>query len=217
MSLVVRTLSERIFEVLRGRIVTGTLATDAPVRQEALAADLGVSKIPLREALARLEQEGMLISQPNRGYFVKPMSADQVDEIYALRLSIEPRAAAEAAQQADETGRRALIEALERLESAAADDLIQVANGHREFHTALVRRSDRLLTVQLVERLAILSERYLIAHLRSARNESRARREHRQLLDAWLARDGGRVETLLAAHIRATLEDLEQQFASAAA
>jgi DNA-binding GntR family transcriptional regulator len=146
LSLVVRTLSERVFEVLRGPIVTGALATDTPVRQEALAADLGVSKIPLREALARLEQDGMLISQPNRGYFVKPMSTDQVHEIYALRLSIEPRAAADAAEQADEAGRKAVIKALEKLENAASDNLIEVASGHRGFHTALVGRSDRLLT-----------------------------------------------------------------------
>ena len=193
------------------------LSPGAHLSAQKLADRLRLSRSPVNDALVLLERHGIVARQPNRGYFVKPMSADQVDEIYALRLSIEPRAAAEAAQQADEAGRRALIEALDRLESAAADDLIQVANGHREFHTALVRRSDRLLTVQLVERLAILSERYLIAHLRSARNELRARREHRQLLDAWLAGDGAQVEMLLAAHIQTTLEDLERQFASAAA
>ena len=215
MSLVVRTLSDRIFEIVRERIVTGALSTDAPVRQEALAADLGVSKIPLREALARLEQDGMLISQPNRGYFVKPMSADQIDEIYALRLSIEPRAAAEAAEQSDETGRAAVIEAFETLDATAT--LVDVANRHRVFHAALVRPSGRTLTVQLVERLAILSERYIIAHLRSAENEARARREHRALVEAWLARDGAQVENLLSAHIRATLDDLERQLALAIA
>lgn len=215
MSLVVRTLSERIFEVLRERIVTGALATDAPVRQEALAADLGVSKIPLREALARLEQDGMLISQPNRGYFVAPMSADQIDEIYALRLAIEPRAAAEAAERSDDAGRTAMLRAFERLDATA--DLVDVANRHREFHAALVRPGGRVLTVQLVERLAILSERYIIAHLRSAENKARARREHRALVDAWLARDGVRVEELLTMHIRETLDDLDRQLASAAA
>lgn len=217
MSIVVRTLSERIFEVLRVRIVTGALATDVPVRQEALAADLGVSKIPLREALARLEQDGMLISQPNRGYFVKPMSADQVGEIYALRLSIEPRAAADAAEKADDAGRKAVIDALERLENAAANDLVAIANSHRELHTALVRRDGRLLTTRMVEWLAIQSERYLIAHLRSVENDVRARREHRSLLEAWLARDGARVEMLLTAHIQTTLDGLQRQLAMAAA
>jgi DNA-binding GntR family transcriptional regulator len=214
-SLVVRTLPERIFDVLRTRIVTGELPTDMPVRQEALAADLGVSKIPVREALARLEQEGLLISQPNRGFFVKPMAADQIDEIYALRLSIEPRAAAGVAERSDEPGRTAVIKAHQNLERTA--DLIDVANRHREFHTALVRPGGRSLTVQLVERLAVLSERYIIAHLRSAENEARARREHRALVDAWLARDGAQVESLLAAHIRATLDNLEQQLAAASA
>ncbi|MGQ7349005.1 GntR family transcriptional regulator, partial [Streptococcus suis] len=80
--------------------VSGEIPTGAPIRQDALAADLGVSKIPLREALARLEQEGLLVSQANRGYTVRPMSAEQADEIYALRLAIEPAAAARAAREA---------------------------------------------------------------------------------------------------------------------
>src|SRR3546814_5763822 len=58
MSIVVRTLSERVFDIVREQIVVGELATDMPIRQDALAAELGVSKIPVREALARLEQEG---------------------------------------------------------------------------------------------------------------------------------------------------------------
>src|SRR3546814_12459130 len=95
MSIVVRTLSERVFDIVREQIVVGELATDMPIRQDALAAELGVSKIPVREALARLEQEGLLISHPNRGYLVRPMSAAAADEIFALRLAIEPAAAAQ--------------------------------------------------------------------------------------------------------------------------
>src|SRR3546814_17927289 len=92
MSIVVRTLSEQVFEVIRERIVTGRLPHDVAIRQDALAAELGVSKIPLREALARLEQEGLLTSQATRGYFVRRMTAGEADELFALRLAIEPRA-----------------------------------------------------------------------------------------------------------------------------
>src|SRR3546814_15288270 len=77
MSIVVRTLSERVFDVVREQIIMGKLRTDTPIRQDALAAELGVSKIPVREALARLEQEGLLTSHPNRGYLVRPMSTDE--------------------------------------------------------------------------------------------------------------------------------------------
>ena len=68
-------------------------------------------------------------------------------------------------------------------------------------------------TTQLVERLAILAERYVVAHLLPTGRDARAQREHREILAAWLARDEPGVETLLAHHLRATLEDLHAQFA----
>ena len=206
-----RTLSDRVFEIVREQIVTGRLGDNAPIRQDALAAELGVSKIPLREALARLEQEGLISSQANRGYFVKPLSADQVDELFALRLAIEPQAAAYAARLAGEGERAAAIEAFERLDTAARDNLSEVAVRNREFHVALVRNSGRLLTVQLVERLSILAERYVVAHLEPAGRDARAHQEHRELLAAYLAREGEALEALLAGHIRATLDDLKNQ------
>ncbi len=67
MSIVVRTLSDRVFEAVREQILKGRLRNGEPIRQDALATALGISKIPLREALARLEQEGLLINHPNRG------------------------------------------------------------------------------------------------------------------------------------------------------
>lgn len=209
---VVRTLSEQAFEVVRERVVSGAIAEEAPIRQDALAAELGVSKIPLREALARLEQEGLLISRPNRGYVVRPMSAEQAEEIYALRLAIEPAAAGRACQSAGDQDRAAARQAFELLDAAAADDLARVAVRNREFHTALVRPGGRLLTTQMVERLSILAERYVVAHLKPAGREARAHREHREMLDAWTAGRAEQVEMLLTRHIQATLDDLRSQF-----
>jgi DNA-binding GntR family transcriptional regulator len=167
-TIVVRTLSERIFDVIRERIVEGKLPVMEPVRQDALAAELGVSKIPLREALARLEHEGLLTSQANRGWFVRPMSEDQAEEIYLLRLAIEPAAAAYACLHADEADRQAARHAFDVLDTAAAGDRGEVAVRNREFHVALVRPGKRLLTTQLVERLEVLAERYVSAHLEPA-------------------------------------------------
>ncbi len=212
--IVVRTLSERVFEIVREQIVTGKLGNDAPIRQDALAAKLGVSKIPVREALARLEQEGLLTSQANRGFYVQPLSAAQAEEIYALRLAIEPAAAAYAAGRADDHARAVVTAAFERLDRAAASDLPQVAVCNRDFHVALVRPGERLLTTQMVERLSILAERYVVAHLAPAGRDTRAHLEHRALLDAFLARDGVALEALLTAHIGATLDDLREQFSA---
>lgn len=216
MSIVIRTLSERVFEIVRDQIVTGTLPEEVPIRQDALARDLGVSKIPLREALARLEQEGLLTSQANRGYFVRGMSATEVDEIYELRLGIEPRAAAHASTIATETDRAVAMAAFEALDRAANDSLGDVAVRNREFHTALVRPGGRLLTTQMVERLSILAERYVVAHLQPAGRNARAHVEHQKLIDAWMARDAALLDRLMAEHIRGTLYDLHAQFGARA-
>jgi DNA-binding GntR family transcriptional regulator len=211
MSIVVRTLSEQIFTIVRDQIVSGKLPVDQAIRQDALAHELGVSKIPLREALARLEQEGLLISQANRGYFVRAMAAEEAEEIFALRLAIEPDAVARAAMAASEVEQQAARDALVALDEAAAGDLTDVGARNRDFHTALVRPGRKLLTIQLVERLQILAERYVHKHLEPAGREDRAHLEHHVLLDSWIARDADRARALAASHIEGTLADLRRQ------
>ena len=211
MSIVVRTLSEQIFTIVREQIVSGKLPVEQAIRQDALANELGVSKIPLREALARLEQEGLLISQANRGFFVRAMSADEAEEIFALRLAIEPDAVAAAALAATDEDQKVATDALAALDEAAAAHLGDVATRNRDFHTALVRPANRLLTLQLVERLQVMSERYVHKHLEPAGREDRAHLEHEVLLEAWLARDATHARSLAAAHIEGTLTDLRRQ------
>ncbi|MBA14871.1 MAG: GntR family transcriptional regulator [Sphingomonas sp.] len=215
MSIVVRTLSEQVLEILRDRIVSGRLPQEAIIRQDALASELGVSKIPLREALARLEQEGLLTSQANRGYFIRPMSIDAAEEIFELRLSIEPRATARAATLATDAERRVATQAYEALDAAANDPDGEVAVANRAFHTSLVRPGGRLLTTQLVERLAVQAERYVVAHLQPAGREDRAHVEHRELFDAWLAGDAEKTAALADTHIRGTLDDLRKELGTA--
>lgn len=217
MSIVIRTLSEQVFTIIREQIITGQLAEDKPIRQDALAAQLGVSKIPLREALARLEQEGLLTSQANRGWLVRRMSVAEAEEIFELRLSLEPAATAQAARAATDEDHAAAITAFEALDSAAHDNLPDVAMRNRAFHTALVRPGGRLLTMQLIERLAVLGERYVVAHLQPAGREDRAHVEHRDVLDAWLARDEQASAALVTRHIQGTLDDLREQFATTSA
>ena len=137
-----------LVDVLRRRIVSGAIAPDEVVKQDALAATLGVSKIPLREALCRLEQDGLVRAVANRGFFVSPMTRADAEEIFALRMTLEPNLASRAAKRA--TGdERQLAQALlvRRGESGETNRL---------FHLALIKPSGRALTVAIVERLAEL-------------------------------------------------------------
>ena len=108
--------TDEIYEAVRERILSGALPPPAPVRQDALAQSLGVSKIPLREALVRLEQDGLLSLEKNRGFFVRPLDAEEAEEVFALRLKIEPECIALGALNAtpeDQEAARAALEALD--------------------------------------------------------------------------------------------------------
>ena len=203
--------AEEIYEAVREWILSGALPAPAPVRQDTLARSLGVSKIPLREALARLEQDGLLASARNRGFFVRPLEAAEAEEIFALRLKIEPELMAQASACAtpdDHAGAKAALEALEQ-EIAAQGTRTGALN--RAFHLAMAQPAGRPLTLQMLERLHVLSERYVRKHLEPPGRDEHALREHRLLLARWLARDEAEINRSTAAHIEATLEDLRRQ------
>jgi len=209
-----RSLPDQLADLLRERILAGEAAPDRPIRQDALAAELGVSKIPLREAMARLEHEGLLRAEANRGWFVRSLDAGEAREIFALRLKLEPALAATAARKASADERDIAADALAALDRATSGHGATVGALNRAFHLALVRPARRPVTFDIVERLHILSDRYVRIHLEPLGRDARANEEHRDMLDAWLDRDVRRVAALLRAHIGQTLGDLERQLAN---
>lgn len=227
MSLVIRTLSEQLVDLVRDRILTGLVAPDRPIRQDALAAELGVSKIPLREALGRLEQEGLIVSQANRGFTVRPLNGPEAEEVYALRLTLEPELTALAARRASGAEQQAAQAMFAQLgdgghlpaERGQGGQHSKGGQGglNRAFHLALLRPADRPVTLTILERLHVLSERYVRKHLEPLGRDARAMAEHRAMLDAWLARDEAAITALSFAHIAKTRDDLRLQLNAGAA
>lgn len=211
----VRTLSDRLTGAVRDMILSGVIAPDVPIRQDALAADLNVSKIPLREALVRLEQDGLVVSHANRGFFVRGMSAAEAEEIYELRLKLEPEAAARACLDADADQRAAARRALAELDAAAAAHLPSVGALNRTFHLALTRPGDRPLTAEITARLHFMADRYVRRHLEDKGRHLTAEAEHHRLLQAWLDRDAPAVRRLATEHLEHTLRDLREEFGQA--
>jgi DNA-binding GntR family transcriptional regulator len=204
----VRTVSDQVYSAVRDRILTGQIRPETPVRQDALSAELGVSKIPLREALTRLEQDGLVSSLPNRGYVVRPITPDEAEEVFVLRVSLEPEATALGAARADANQHRIAKEAFDLLDAESQSPGSRFAVLNREFHMALIRPCGRLVTIQLMERLHLLAERYVRAHLEPQGRDRRARAEHAGLLKVWLAGDVVAVRRQVDAHINGTLADL---------
>jgi DNA-binding GntR family transcriptional regulator len=209
--LVRRSLSNQIVDRLRERILSGEFAPETPIRQEALALELSVSKIPVREALVKLEQEGLVTLHPNRGFIVCGLSADEAEDVFDLRLKIEPDLAALAATSATPSQHAVARQALAALDAEvrAAGNAVESLN--RAFHMSLVWPAARPLSIQLPERLHALSERYVRVHLKPKGRNERAEREHAALLETWLSGNVDAVRETTRAHIAATLADLREQ------
>lgn len=210
MSIIVRTLSDQTYEAVRRKILSGAIPAGMPVRQDVIATELGVSKIPLREALGRLEQDGLLISYPNRGYVVRPLTKAEAAEVFALRLKLEPGAVMDGGRLATPDHHAAASAALAALEHDQARDGADHVTQNRLFHLSLIKPGGPV-TYQLLKRLHILSERYVRMHLEPKGREDRARVEHRAILEAWMGGEEARIERLVADHIGSTLDDLREQ------
>lgn len=211
--LLVRTgLAARIVDIVRDRIVAGELSEDGPIRQDALAAELGVSKIPLREAFAKLEEEGLVLAKANRGYFVRPLSAAEAFDVFELRLKIEPDAVAAASIEASPADILVAQAALAALNASAAKGKAAAGPLNRAFHMALVRPCARPVTIQTTERLQVIAERYVVHHLQASGRPDRAIGEHQALFAAWEAKDRSAAAALCSAHIQGTLDDLTIEF-----
>jgi DNA-binding GntR family transcriptional regulator len=204
-------LVDQIYAVVRERIVSGDLAGEAAIRQDALAAELGVSKIPLREAFARLEQDGLILAKANRGFFISPLSAEEAYDVFDLRLKLEPPAVAEGARYAAEVDHEEARRALVALNAATTERAAVVALLNRDFHMSLVRPSGRVMTLQIIERLQVVAERYVVKHLEPTGRGARAIGEHEALYAAWAASDADEAARLSAAHIEATSRDLRTE------
>ncbi|NIJ38720.1 DNA-binding GntR family transcriptional regulator [Sphingopyxis panaciterrae] len=212
--LIVRNLADQLVDLVRDRILNGTIPPDQPIRQDTLAAELGISKIPLREALTRLEQEGLVRSQANRGYFVRALSAIEAEEVYALRVKLEPEMVALAAARATDAERQhaiAVHDELDKITDAHGED---VGRFNRAFHLALIQPSGQSITTHLLERLHVLGERYVRKHLEPLGRDQRANEEHQTILRHWLNRDGDAVSAAIQAHIQTTIDDLRRQFSA---
>lgn len=211
MSIVVKTLSEQAYEIIRERILSNDILPSEPIRQDALSKGLGVSKIPLREALTRLEHDGLLVSHPNRGFLVKPLSVEEAEDVFHLRITIEPDAAADACKVASEEQREKVSKIFKELQNFADEVSPRAVTINGLFHLAITDCASKQVTQTLLENLHLLSERYVRKHLEPPNREADAFHEHQQIYDAWMARDAKLVKKLLKEHNKGTLEDLREQ------
>lgn len=198
-----RTVADLAADALRDQILRGDLAEGSPVRQDAVAQELGVSRIPVREALRRLEAEGLVEMSPHYGAVVSSLSLDEITELFELRAVIEASLIRRAVPRFAAADLRRVDEVLRQYERAFRERQVREwAELNWRLHSALLAPAGRTRTLALLQNLHQQSERYMRMQLTLTRGEGRARDEHRAILAAVRAQDGPGAARLLATHVR---------------
>ncbi len=147
-----RSRADFVYETLRDAISDGRIAGGERVREEEVARNLGVSRTPVRQALQRLQQRGILILGPGRGLVVAQLGHEQIVELYAMREILEGSAARFAAMHATAAEIATLYQLQEQLRTAEGDDMLHITL-NRRFHQAIYEAAHNRYLMQTLESL----------------------------------------------------------------
>lgn len=181
---------DEVYAKVRGWIVDGTLEPEEKLRDADLAEAMGVSRMPVREALRRLEDEGFVQTAANRWTRVAPLDFDEASDLYPILWSLESLAISLAKERLEADDLRAMHAANARLEQALArGDAVEASKADYDFHRVFVLRSDNPRLMALVEDLKVKLRRLDMAYFKGYSVTEQSIAEHQRILEALEARD----------------------------
>lgn len=196
-------LRAKVFTQLQNDILNGKYQLGESIIETKLSEELGVSRTPIREAIRQLELEGLVQSIPNKGVLVKGISAQDIEDIYTIRMMIEGLAARWAAEKMTEEELAELKEAVELEEFyTSKNDTQHLLQFDSRFHDIIFRASK---SKPLMHTLSTFHHYVQRARNASFSEPERARKvleEHRAILQALMERDAEKAERLTTEHVR---------------
>ncbi|ODT14119.1 MAG: hypothetical protein ABS35_35770 [Kaistia sp. SCN 65-12] len=192
------TISIQVAQELRRRILAGHYPQGVKLQQEQIAAELGVSRSPVREALGQLEAEGLVVLTPQKGAQVSPISRDEIAELFELRLLVEPHLLALAIPEMTEAD---LNKATSIISEMADIDVDGWGDANWRLHEALYAPAGRPAMLKLLRRTHETIGRYIRMQVVATNGRADAHREHKLILDACRKRDVGKAVGSLREHI----------------
>lgn len=197
-------MADHAYRLLRQQLVLLDIAPGAPIAENRLAAELGVGRTPLREALKRLEADHLVVTFSRRGTFATNVDITELSGISEMRQALVPLAARKAAQQRGGSVRGALAEEVQRLTAFEPDsdiDARQLLEGDLRIHRLISRASENLYLEETLVRLDSLVTRMWCAMLDRIPPMDEHVMEHVALIEAVLGGEAERAEELAAGHV----------------
>lgn len=197
-----RTISSAVGDELRRRILDGTFRSGVQLRQDALAEEFGVSRIPIREALMQLEAEGLVKILPHKGAIVSELSIDEIDELFELRVLLEPRLLMASAPHLTADDFLRLHAILDEFNAEIkAMHVGRWGELNTQFHMLMYRHAEKPRSLALVGNLLQECDRHTRIQLSLSGGTDRARQEHRELVKLCELQKIGEACDLLRTHI----------------
>ena len=207
-----RPLPDVVYHWLREQILIGELLPGTEIRQEVLARQFGTSRIPIREALSRLQAEGLIILRPRRGFAVTSLNQSEIIEIFELRMAVEEHAMRIATKErtpTDVSEVEALVEAMEApAEAPSLRYLQQWMSTNRHFHTRLIECAHRKRVSEVALNLRDAIEPYMRIEANFNRQVGYANVEHRKIFEAFKRKDSEAAARISRKHCESTLKRL---------
>lgn len=202
---------ELIASVLREAIVSGLVRAGMQLRQNEVAANFGVSIIPVREALRQLEAQGFVVLHHNRGAVVAEISLDEIHELFDIRVALESMLIRQAIPRLTEADLRIAGAHLRALDHEA--DINKWGHWNWLFHEALYEPAGRARTLAILRNLHSHIDRVLRLEMSLAGGKRKSHREHSAILRACRERNPDRAAATLERHIR-SVADMILRFAA---
>lgn len=211
---VAKTLAARVYEDIRKDIVEGVLLAGSKLRMETLSKQYDVGLTPLREALARLVGDSMVVTEGQRGFWVSPLSIDEFDDISAVRALIETEALAQSIERGDSQWEERLTQCFDRLsdiedrlqQNPSPDHRQSWESANREFHESLVAACGSPWLIQMRDMMYRQAERYRHISLSSSPGKRCLHDEHEGIYHAAIKRQPLKAARLTELHLNRTAE-----------
>lgn len=208
-----RTASEHAFRVLKQWIIEGEIAPGTTIDQAEISARLGMSRMPIRTALERLDSEGLIMLVPHRGAVVTPTSVREMHDLYFVRHHLEGIATELAAGMLLEPELDEIAMILETIEAQVrSGDLEAFLTSNRAFHMAVYRGAHNAVLEREIAGLWDLSERYRRAYLQLPARAKESTAEHRQIHQLLRARRAREASEFMRKHNDKTMQVLVERF-----
>lgn len=201
------TASEVATRLILDAIVDGRFPPGAPLRLQDISSQLGMSMMPVREAIRQLAAMDLVEMEPRRGARVREKSLEDLSDTYFSRMVLETTAIRESAVRANvQDGERAAAALADQEAAQARGDLVAARDAHERFHFALYEASRRAWLVRSILPGWRNSERYRVAALNLAETAQDRLREHREMLDAVLSGDADGAARALEVHLQHSVD-----------